>query len=150
MACEGGDACRTCDGRCCSLFTFTTDLKEIADRVADGTSYDPEDDLKLLALLKPITICEAQERAARFGVEGDYKAALDAGYEQPNGYYTCRAWDEETRLCTVYDERPVMCKGYPYGDGRVCSHGCDYTVTDEEVVEVGFRSPRWWFEKPYK
>lgn len=151
MACSGGEECRTCDGRCCSLFTFSVDLKVIADRYADpahpGTTTG--DDLKLLELLKPITVEEAKERAEQFGVEGSYKRALDSNKVQPNGYYTCRAWDEDTGLCTVYDDRPLMCRGYPYGDGQVCSHGCSYTITDEEMVEHGYISPRQWFLRPY-
>ena len=42
--------------------------------------------------------------------------------------FTCRHWDENTRLCTVYEERPLMCRAYPYGGA--CSAGCSYQVPD--------------------
>jgi Fe-S-cluster containining protein len=38
--------------------------------------------------------------------------------------FACKRWDRETRLCTRYDERPLMCSAYPYGRGcEYCSYG---------------------------
>ena len=41
--------------------------------------------------------------------------------------HTCRHWDRNTRLCTIYDSRPSLCRTYPnYGE---CDHkgkGCTY------------------------
>jgi Fe-S-cluster containining protein len=45
--------------------------------------------------------------------------------------YTCKYWDKESTLCTVYDKRPSMCRTYP--DGEECGwEGCHYTGRDEE------------------
>lgn len=30
------------------------------------------------------------------------------------GWYTCLNWDKESKLCKIYDERPQMCRDYPY------------------------------------
>lgn len=63
---------------------------------------------------------------------------LDAGGPMPNGkaygdgpsipIYTCRFFDGETGNCNNYDERPNMCRHYPYG--RPCEHG-DACAFDE-------------------
>lgn len=43
-------------------------------------------------------------------------------------FHTCRLWDKETRLCTIYEERPTMCRTYPNRD--VCVfEGCDVGPT---------------------
>jgi Fe-S-cluster containining protein len=56
------------------------------------------------------------------------------GIEQAGGHYplyTCRHWDPQTKLCTVYDERPAMCRDYPY-DGRCNADcACSYTPPTE-------------------
>lgn len=35
-------------------------------------------------------------------------------------HYTCKHWDQTTRLCTIYENRPFMCSDYPYG--QACEH----------------------------
>jgi Fe-S-cluster containining protein len=35
-------------------------------------------------------------------------------------HFTCKNWDPNMRLCTVYENRPFMCRDYPYG--RPCEH----------------------------
>lgn len=145
MACSGGEACRTCDGRCCSLFTYTVPLEQIADRYAAGEGA--AGDLQLLELLYPLTPEEARERALRFKVEGLFGSGIAKDQPPENGYYSCRAWDEETRLCTIYDTRPQMCRGYPYGRG--CQHGCSYEVGEDTLLETGYLKPKDWFEKSY-
>lgn len=38
-----------------------------------------------------------------------------------SGYwYSCKNWDPKTKLCTIYDDRPAMCRDYPY------QQGCNY------------------------
>lgn len=70
----------------------------------------------ILGMIEPLTFQEVTERASRFGVN-----------KSPNSetrYYKCRHWDEETRLCTVYEDRPWMCRTYPETNSG-CEHGCD-------------------------
>lgn len=53
--------------------------------------------------------------------------------------YTCRHFDAVAGLCTVYEQRPAMCRDYPsYGDaGRACLH-CGFTQTpaEPELVQL--------------
>lgn len=31
-------------------------------------------------------------------------------------HYTCKHFDKKTKLCTIYDERPLMCRRFPNGE----------------------------------
>lgn len=140
VACSNDETCRTCDGRCCAVFTFQ-DTTIIADRVARGAAY--EDDLKLLEMLEPLTLVEAKKRAVKFNVNIDGMK----GVHEPL-LYKCCLWDEDTMLCTDYENRPRMCRTFPYGNG--ChNNGCDFDVTPEYLVEEEWITPAEWFERSY-
>ncbi len=40
--------------------------------------------------------------------------------------WSCVAWDRQTRLCREYEQRPDVCRGYPYGNPCRVDAGCDY------------------------
>ncbi len=77
-------------------------------------------------MLVELTADQAVERAERFDVTPPEGFDLRSWAEAAPGY-TCRHWDEETRLCTVYEDRPQMCREYPYA-GR-CQHDCNCKFT---------------------
>lgn len=71
-------------------------------------------------MLIPLTPKEARERNQRFGDTGDPSSHFpwsDRGHN-----FTCRHWDESTRLCGIYEDRPKMCRRFPYG--KKCPFGC--------------------------
>lgn len=35
-------------------------------------------------------------------------------------YFRCVAWDRKTKLCTIYEQRPKLCRDFPYD--RTCQH----------------------------
>lgn len=37
----------------------------------------------------------------------------------PSFYFRCRHFDPDTRRCTDYDNRPAMCRDYPWYGGAV-------------------------------
>jgi len=38
-------------------------------------------------------------------------------------HYTCKHWDQKTKLCTIYEHRPLMCRRFP--NGEACPYpGC--------------------------
>lgn len=47
----------------------------------------------------------------------------------------CKALDQETKLCTIYDVRPLICRLYGMAEGLRCEHGCvpEREVTKEEA-----------------
>lgn len=115
-----------CPGGCCAVFWLP---REVPEGVADREF--------ILDMRIELTPEQASERWAKFvgsaqpvAMKRSATEVTAPGVERPA--YTCRHWDEQTRLCTVYDQRPMICRDYPYG--QPCSHGCDYQVDDETVV----------------
>jgi Fe-S-cluster containining protein len=98
-----------CAGDCCVAFPLSSPLSNL------WVNQGVEDGLDILMMIVPLTLEEAANRRARFGVD---QAIVDDG----GPYYRCIHWDETTRLCTNYDNRPAMCRYYPYG--HPCEHGC--------------------------
>lgn len=106
-----------CTGKCCSVFNFPSTPEQLRER-GDAES------LFLADMFVPLTVEEAVERGARFDVTPPADMSLVEWAENAVSY-TCRHWDEETRLCGVYENRPKMCADYPYG--RPCQHDCACT-----------------------
>lgn len=103
----------TCPGLCCAAFYWPRTMTYM--RKNKGRMYDGD---QIAAMLIPLTPKEARERHERFGgTKGDGFRWKDRGH-----HFTCRNWDEETRLCRVYKDRPTMCRDFPYG--KQCPHGC--------------------------
>ncbi len=130
-----------CDGRCCAVFTFSSSIDDLRESVA-GTLVRNEkpikivDDEVLLDMFIPLTQEEAAERRERFGLV--YTRAPEGvqcqqdGSAPPDQHYTCRHWDEDTGLCGIYEDRPNMCRDFPYG--KVCTHGCGYNNADDPAL----------------
>jgi Fe-S-cluster containining protein len=104
-----------CYGLCCVAFPVSSSPDEIA-----GFSHHPGDALEaltILGMIQPLTAERTRARAAQFGVSKEPDDKIK--------YYSCRHWDEETHLCTIYDERPWMCRTYSNNESKGCEHGCD-------------------------
>jgi Fe-S-cluster containining protein len=104
---------RTCPGHCCVAFYLTAShdaLDEIREGMRDGE--------QIADMVVPLSLAEANERLERFGSGRQYEP------ESEGHLYTCRHFDDATRLCTIYDDRPEMCRDYPYATG--CEFGCGY------------------------
>jgi Fe-S-cluster containining protein len=114
----------SCTGKCCVAFPLNKTLGELAAMRYPASAFEA---LTILGMIQPLTVEETRERAARFGL-GEPDDEIK--------YYSCRHWDEETRLCTIYDERPWMCRTYPNEDK--CDHGCDCkgTPMDQDQSEA--------------
>ena len=108
-----------CTGACCAAFYVQYTLQELRTRedVLDGPF--------IADMVIPLSPKEARERARRFGGARDRTFP----WKLRGHYFACRHWDEESRLCTVYEQRPRMCSGYPY-EGAPCSmgDGCTYSA----------------------
>lgn len=118
----------SCTGACCVAFPVNVTLDTLrAGRPMRPRTLDDADFDLLGFMLRPLTHEEATARRERFGV------AKPVGDEQQ---YRCIYWDEETRLCTIYADRPHVCRDYPHGRG--CKHGCDCT----DGTPTPARSPR--------
>lgn len=117
--------CVSCRGDCCAVFTFLD---------VDHPRFPRIRDAEFLAdMLIPLSLIEAAERMDRLGVEPHWSdsSAFDwdgRSLSQPERrLMTCRHWDETTRLCTAYENRPEMCRDYPYDDAA-CDYQCGYSL----------------------
>lgn len=112
-----------CDGRCCSVFHLSSPLwmLDLRNRRNVARGYDPALDpnkpLMIVDMLIRLTPDQIAERIERFDLPADL-----AEDRIGNGQFTCRHWDEDSRLCTIYEDRPPMCRDYP-NHGK-CGHGC--------------------------
>lgn len=104
-----------CTGQCCVAFPLNAELADI-----------PGDEGDLLrSMLVALSPGDAQERMDSF-YPGSRVSTRDRDDREPWVYYRCVHWDEETRLCRIYEDRPQMCRDFPgYGDGAACEYGCD-------------------------
>lgn len=117
-----------CNGDCCVAFRVPYTLEELAS--GDVGSQDAEEARCMAAMLRPLTVEEANQRALDF-IEGVVPTfdQTDAGH-----LYMCSNWNEETRRCNIYEDRPPMCSAFPYGEP--CRYGCSCVGErpDAEVI----------------
>jgi Fe-S-cluster containining protein len=115
-----------CTGACCAVFPLSLGYTMFNPRI--NTALTP-DNAYIADMLIPLTVEEADERMARLG----YAPVVPA---EGWGLFTCRHWDEETRLCGAYETRPKMCSAYPYA--TTCERGCGYELTPQEKIDTGY------------
>lgn len=95
-----------CTGRCCQAFHIHRSLDDIAAMArADGSPYAAEHS-KLAAMLLPIE--RVDDCAPAIG-------RVSGGTVAHGWWYTCRHYDDLTSNCDAYEDRPDMCRDYPYG-----------------------------------
>lgn len=105
-----------CPGLCCAAFYWPRTLAWM--RKNPNAMFDGP---QIADMLIPLTPKEARERYERFaGAEAVVPSGFKWKYR--GHHFTCKNWDEETRLCRIYEDRPTMCRDYPYG--QECQHGC--------------------------
>jgi len=124
----------SCAGACCAVFPM--DRKYGLADAKDDTEAAFIRDMRV-----PLTLEEATARYARlgYGALPDYSASVGSTAD----LYTCRHWDEETRLCGVYVTRPNMCRDYPYA-GRSCDRGCGYALSQADTDAIAQRADGSW------
>lgn len=107
-----------CPGYCCAAFFWPrtiTEMRKLAHTFMDGA--------QIRDMLIPLTPKEAKARYERFSGRKVPRGVF--GWKHRGHFFTCKNWDEDSRLCKVYETRPSMCKGYPYG--KPCEHGCGFS-----------------------
>ncbi len=114
------------------MFYFPTSPPEIHEKLADGINYI--DGEYIANMLIPLTLDQARERAERFGITVPSYEFLGNRWKKDTPLYTCKHWNEETRLCSAYDSRPTMCAKYPY-EG-ICEHCGWSNSTDETPIDT--------------
>lgn len=80
---------------------------------------DDRDRRWVLEHLTPLPKTKARLDASGMSQGGVSYVILDSGEMVPmeTHFYSCDLFDPETRRCTAYDQRPPICRDYPwYGD----------------------------------
>ena len=86
------DICKVCNGHCCVGFTLTTIRQDTNERV-ELTKKDTE---------------YVHERV------GDFMEFI--ADDEDESWWKCNRFDSDTKLCSMYDERPDLCKSYHCSD----------------------------------
>lgn len=122
-----------CPGYCCAAFYWPRTITEQRRRAAE--TYDGEQIADMLVRLTPK---QARERYEKFSGK---QSGLHYSWKHRGHYFTCKNWDEDTRLCKIYEDRPAMCRDFPYG--TECPHGCGFCggLASEERAKI--RSEQW-------
>jgi Fe-S-cluster containining protein len=94
-----------CDGRCCAVFPLSIDIVQFVTHPEKFKDHDFV--LDMLVSLSPET---ARKRWRDLGF-GEFRGGPNHGDQ----LFTCRHWDEVTHRCTAYEDRPDLCRAYPYG-----------------------------------
>lgn len=103
-----------CRGDCCVAFYVPTHKDDLA-----STPTADFDVATMKDMLIPLTRRQVRDRRAKFGVKHTPMSPDAEGY-----LYKCRHWDEDTRLCKIYAQRPKMCRDFPYE--KPCGYGCSH------------------------
>ena len=94
--------------------------------VANDPDCGIEDIDKIAEMVVLLTPEEIDERAKKYGLT----YAKDIEPETLGKIYTCKYWDEGTMLCKNYENRPSMCRKFPYEEP--CPYGCDHVEKNTE------------------
>src|SRR5882724_5183165 len=87
----------TCNGNCCENFVLPSS-KEMLNRDAQQgkTANGSQLEMKMIAnMVIPIQNESFMHEGKRYF------------------WYTCKNFDKQTRKCTIYEKRPVLCRTYP-------------------------------------
>lgn len=118
-----------CDGRCCAVFPLSIPL---VDLVKPGSTRDRWYILDMLVTLGPQV---ARERWHEVTGEDLPQRLARPQNEQ---LYTCRHWNAETGLCAAYEDRPNLCRDYPY------TSACEYCGGEPPQSVIERRTPSPW------
>jgi Fe-S-cluster containining protein len=104
-----------CTGECCEVFVLT--MERTLEKIETRLRYTCEDGNFIADMLIPLYPLIAGAKLPDGEVITEERAKDGAlGWA-----FTCKHFDREKRLCGVYNERPLMCRDFPYG--KPCEHG---------------------------
>lgn len=113
-----------CSGHCCQVFFLPFSMEEIRRRVDADLVAPREDGPKIRDMVIPLgkwsELSEERKAMLAYVTSDPNFDPDDAGH-----YYTCKHYDQDTSNCQIYDERPHMCRAYPYEEEG--APGCRYT-----------------------
>jgi Fe-S-cluster containining protein len=127
---EGGCSTGVCRGACCAVFPLHQGFAMFNPRM--GTASLSAENTQIAQMIVPLTQDEADARMDRLGYD---RVVQGEGY----GLFTCAHWDEGSRQCGIYADRPDMCRKYPYDEA--CERGCGYALSPDDRLAFGYDKP---------
>ena len=119
-----------CPGHCCAVFSISETIDDFARRQLRHTDGE-----YIYQMLRPLTLDAATEHwAISTGVPPPAWLAQMTEEPEHGLIVTCTHWDSGTRRCRSYENRPAMCRDYPYG--QLCAH-CGLTADAPTIVAYG-------------
>lgn len=110
-----------CTGHCCEDFILPYSPEELHTKMR-GHKDDP--------LIQRMVLYLGKYRAANQDFPGGAEGH----------HYTCRYFDKKSRDCTIYEQRPDMCRDHPYE--KPCTFkGCE--LTPELKPDVLLTRVKW-------
>lgn len=109
-----------CTGVCCRRFFLPHDKRSLPDGLGAARLRSQGFRLGLNTVWFPDDI-------VAWGNLLEFIEPYETADGRPGGFWRCRAWDEATGLCRIYEHRPKACADYPYGGA--CEH-CGGTGVD--------------------
>jgi Fe-S-cluster containining protein len=137
-----------CNGNCCVIFFQSERCKERTAHMKKVVNLEvletketrriAEENLRIEDMVIPLSTDEALERYFRMVPAEQQKLEIVKGilasknppkdrFNEVWQPHTCKHFNEETRKCKIYTQRPRMCSQYPYYGSRTkrCQNGCD-------------------------
>ena len=119
-----GHVCNKC-GDCCKLAASTYSYDQLKQRAMRGDKYSEE----FVSVFVPY---ESEEKAKAANPE--YFELLNNLLENDRVYfYYCPKLGEDN-LCTIYDDRPSICKDFPYNPLKLLPSKCAFNAWKNEVA----------------
>lgn len=126
-----------CTGNCCEEFTISLGptVEVILDKLRNGNMIDGAYIADMLVPIRALTVGARTPSGAIITEE----EVRDAPGNCWGWVFTCRHFDKTNRVCTAYEERPQMCREFPYG--RACPYGdkCEW-----DKGRAGQYPPKWY------
>lgn len=122
----------SCNAGCCSPVMLPYTVLEVMRNEAIA----PEERRWAERCLTPMPMKEAMQKAP--WLKGRLLTDASGRITQPF-FYRCSNFDTETRKCTDYDNRPSMCRDFPwYGEeprgGATLPPDCSYR---QDLIQIG-------------
>lgn len=120
-----------CTGQCCEAFTIQgKTLQEVKEKYEEALKNNSNDKQYIKDLFRIQDMLIDLGKHLTHPIHPEIKIKT----QEPVTFFTCKYFNKETRLCTDYDNRPKMCKDYPFynNDGKCEYPGCTFTFEKEE------------------
>lgn len=135
--------CNGC-GACCDPFMTVYSPNDL---LLHARHFDPDELRFMVEHLSPIRRADGRRMVAHWSSGWSEMILEGTPTLLPAWYYRCDRFDVETRRCTDYENRPDVCRDYPwYGDppdpNKALPPTCSYLAdVGRPVAEVAVAPP---------